>query len=103
MATRPSGPTPSSQSTVSSLAHLTLPLLYLLTAVPPTRIQIINHLSGARLEVRENEEVELACQVSNAKPRARIVWYRNNVAFNPGLGKYHQNCGSNNIGNIVAL
>ena len=78
---------------------LLFPVLYPLTAVPPTRIQIINHLSGARLEVRENEEVELACQVSNAKPRARIVWYRNNVAFNPGLGKYHQGCGSNYIGN----
>ena len=58
-----------------------------LILVPPTNIQILNHLSGSRIEIKENEEVEIACKVSNAKPRARILWYRNNVAFNPGLGK----------------
>ena len=55
--------------------------------MPPTNIQILNHLSGSRIEVKENEEIEIACKVSNAKPKARISWFRNNVAFNPGLGK----------------
>ena len=55
--------------------------------MPPTNIQILNHLSGSRIEVKENVEIEIACKVSNAKPKARITWYRNNVAFNPGLGK----------------
>ena len=59
----------------------------LLLAVPPTNIDILNHLSGSRIEVAENEEVEISCKVSNAKPRARINWFRNNVAFNPGLGQ----------------
>jgi hypothetical protein len=39
------------------------------------------------VEVGEHEEVELACRVSNAKPRADVVWYRNNVEFDPGAGK----------------
>ena len=48
---------------------------------------MLNHPSGARLEVKEHEEVELACRVSNAKPTAAIIWYRNNVAFNPGASE----------------
>ena len=56
-------------------------------AVPPTNIQILNYHSGSRIEVKENEEVEIACKVSNAKPKAKILWYRNNVSFNPGLGE----------------
>ena len=56
--------------------------------MPPTNIEILNHLSDSRIEVKENEEVEITCKVSNAKPKARINWYRNNVSFNPGLGEY---------------
>ena len=56
--------------------------------MPPTKIDILNHVSGSRIDVKENEEVEIACKVSNAKPKARINWFRNNVAFNPGLGQY---------------
>ena len=56
-------------------------------SVPPKYIEILNHLSGSKIEIKENEEVEIACKVSNAKPKARIFWYRNNVAFNPGLGE----------------
>ena len=56
-------------------------------AVPPKNIEILNHHSGSKIEVKENEEVEIACKVSNAKPKARIFWYRNNVAFSPGLGE----------------
>ena len=61
---------------------------FYLFLVPPTSIEILNHLSGSKIEVKENEEVEIACKVSNAKPKARIFWYRNNVAFKPGLGEY---------------
>ena len=56
--------------------------------MPPTNIQILNHLSGSRIEVKENEEIEIFCKVTNAKPKAHITWYRSNVAFNPGQGKH---------------
>ena len=62
--------------------------LHLSTAVPPTSIQILNHLAGAKVEVKQNEEVEISCRVANAKPVAKIIWYRNNVVFNPGVGGY---------------
>ena len=81
--------------------------------MPPTNIQILNHLSGSRIEVKENEEIEIACKVSNAKPRARITWYRNNVAFNPGLGKlnksqgltldYYSNSSKSELGWVLVL
>ena len=54
--------------------------------MPPTSIQILNHLAGAKVEVKENEEVEISCRVANAKPVAKIIWYRNSVVFNPGVG-----------------
>ena len=56
--------------------------------MPPTSIQILNHLAGAKVEVKQNEEVEISCRVANAKPVAKIIWYRNNVVFNPGVGGY---------------
>ena len=56
--------------------------------VPPTQIQMMNHMSGSRIDIKENTEVEISCKVSNAKPRAGIIWYRNNLAFNPGIGQF---------------
>ena len=53
-------------------------------AVPPTEIELSGILSGTRLEVRENEEVELTCVVRDAKPKATVVWYRQNTEFYTG-------------------
>ena len=53
-------------------------------SVPPTKIEISGHRSGSRLEVRENEEVELRCIVHDAKPKANVVWYRQNAQYNTG-------------------
>ena len=52
--------------------------------MPPTKIELSGILSGTRLEVRENEEVELTCVVRDAKPKATIVWYRRNTEFYTG-------------------
>ena len=78
-----SGSGPDDESKLQGSSWITTQIF----SVPPTNIQILNHLSGSRIEVKENEEIEIACKVSNAKPKARISWFRNNVAFNPGLGK----------------
>lgn len=56
----------------------------MLLSVPPTRIEIVGIRSGTRLDVKENEEVELKCVVHDARPKARIVWYRENVEFRSG-------------------
>ena len=57
-------------------------------AVPPTKIEIEGVKSGSRLSVRENEMVELKCVVHNAKPKATIVWFRENVEFYSGKPKH---------------
>ena len=53
-------------------------------SVPPTKIELSGILSGTRLEVKENEEVELTCVVHDAKPKATIVWYKQNTEFYTG-------------------
>ncbi|XP_071744729.1 nephrin [Lepeophtheirus salmonis] len=50
--------------------------------LPPTSIEIIGHPQGSKIEIRENEEIELQCRVSNAKPKAMIRWYRKGNRFN---------------------
>ncbi|XP_047999981.1 nephrin isoform X1 [Leguminivora glycinivorella] len=45
---------------------------------PPTSVEITNH-PNPKLEVKEGEDVVLECQAKNAKPAARIVWYRGNI------------------------
>ena len=50
-------------------------------AVPPTNISMVGYSSGQRIDIRENEEFELTCKVSNAKPVAEISWYRDNVKY----------------------
>ena len=57
-------------------------------SVPPTKIEIEGVKSGSRLSVRENEMVELKCLVYNAKPKAHIVWFRENAEFYSGKFKF---------------
>ena len=57
--------------------------------MPPTKIEIEGVKSGSRLSVRENEMVELKCVVHNAKPKATIVWFRENVEFYSGKQNTH--------------
>ncbi|XP_038217035.1 nephrin isoform X2 [Zerene cesonia] len=45
---------------------------------PPNAVEIVNHPHNSKLEVKEGEDVVLECQVQNAKPAAKIVWYRGN-------------------------
>ncbi|XP_041985986.1 nephrin isoform X2 [Aricia agestis] len=45
---------------------------------PPTSVEIVSHPHNSKLEVREGEDVSLECQVRNAKPAAKVVWYRGN-------------------------
>ena len=52
--------------------------------MPPTNISMVGYSSGQRIDIRENEEFELTCKVSNAKPVAEISWYRNNVKYDAG-------------------
>ncbi len=53
----------------------------------PTSIEIVGYSAGQRVDIKENEELELTCKVANAKPKANIVWYRNNARFT--VCKYH--------------
>ncbi|KAL4706188.1 hypothetical protein ACJJTC_015056, partial [Scirpophaga incertulas] len=46
---------------------------------PPNAVEITNHPHNSKLEVKESEDVSLECLVKNAKPAAKIVWYRGNV------------------------
>lgn len=46
---------------------------------PPNAVEITNHPPGSKLEVKEGEDVSLECLVKNAKPAAKIVWFRGNV------------------------
>ncbi|XP_045780865.1 nephrin isoform X3 [Maniola jurtina] len=45
---------------------------------PPNAVEIVNHPHNSKLEMKEGEDVVLECQVRNAKPAAKIVWYRGN-------------------------
>ncbi|XP_063835240.1 nephrin [Ostrinia nubilalis] len=46
---------------------------------PPNAVEITNHPHNSKLEVKEGEDVALECLVKNAKPAAKIIWYRGNV------------------------
>ncbi|XP_026680369.1 irregular chiasm C-roughest protein-like, partial [Diaphorina citri] len=46
---------------------------------PPSSIEIVGHPSNSKIEIRENQEITLECLVKNAKPAAKIVWYRGNT------------------------
>ena len=45
---------------------------------------MVGYSTGQRIDIRENEEFELTCKVSNAKPVAEISWYRDNVKYDAG-------------------
>ncbi|KRT84243.1 Immunoglobulin, partial [Oryctes borbonicus] len=49
---------------------------------PPSSVEILDHPSSSKIEIRENEEFHLECRVRDAKPAANIVWYRGNVELN---------------------
>ena len=53
-------------------------------SVPPTKIEIAGVQPGSRMTIRENEAVELRCVVHDAKPKATIVWFRENTEFITG-------------------
>ena len=67
-----------------------VPIVYSLStlafflAVPPTKIEIAGIQPGSRMKIRENEAVELRCVVHDAKPKATIVWFRENTEFITG-------------------
>ncbi|KAJ8876031.1 hypothetical protein PR048_023939 [Dryococelus australis] len=51
---------------------------------PPSSIEIVNHAPNSKIEIRENEEFPLECLVKNAKPAAKIAWYRGSVELKLG-------------------
>ena len=56
----------------------------ILFTVPPRKIEIVGISPGSRLKIKENEIVELKCIVQEAKPKAHIVWFRENSEFVTG-------------------
>lgn len=50
-------------------------MFYCVTA-PPVTIEIIGRENNSKVEVLEKHNLTLQCQAKNAKPAARIVWYR---------------------------
>nr|CAH7753210.1 unnamed protein product [Callosobruchus chinensis] len=51
-------------------------------AAPPSSVEILDHVHNSKIEIKENQEFHLECRVRNAKPAAKIVWYRGNVEIN---------------------
>ncbi|CAH0546788.1 unnamed protein product [Brassicogethes aeneus] len=49
---------------------------------PPSSVEILDHRHNSKIEIKENQEFSLECRVRNAKPAAKIVWYRGNVEMN---------------------
>ncbi|KAL1502300.1 hypothetical protein ABEB36_007466 [Hypothenemus hampei] len=49
---------------------------------PPSSVEILDHKHNSKIEIKENQEFHLECRVRNAKPAAKIVWYRGNVEIN---------------------
>ena len=60
------------------------PPLFASVSVPPRKIEIVGISGGSRLKIKENEMVELKCIVQEAKPKAQIVWFRENSEFVTG-------------------
>ena len=53
--------------------------------MPPTKAELVGHISGAELGVKEEEEVELKCVIHNARPRPDIIWYLGDREFVSGM------------------
>ncbi|XP_060807924.1 nephrin [Amyelois transitella] len=46
---------------------------------PPKAVEITGHAPNSKMEVKKDEEVTFECLVKEAKPAAKIVWYKGNV------------------------
>lgn len=68
------------------ITNLKVKLIYcvLFVSAPPSSIEIVDHGPNSKIEIRENQEYQLECNVRNSKPAAAIVWYRNNVEYKTG-------------------
>lgn len=53
-------------------------------SVAPTSIELVDHRVGSVIEVNENEELEVKCKVSNAKPAADIRWFKDDIEIHDG-------------------
>ncbi|XP_053621013.1 nephrin isoform X1 [Plodia interpunctella] len=49
---------------------------------PPKAVEITGHAPSSKMEVKKGEEVSFECVVKEAKPAAKIVWYKGNVELN---------------------
>lgn len=58
-------------------------------SAPPSSIEMVGHPANSKIEIKENEEFKLECLVRNAKPAAKIIWYRGDVELK--LGELTQN------------
>ncbi|KAK4873251.1 hypothetical protein RN001_015280 [Aquatica leii] len=54
----------------------------LIVISPPSSVEILDHPTNSKIEIRENQEFHLECRVRNAKPAAKIIWYRGNIELN---------------------
>ena len=45
----------------------------------PTSISLLGHPPGSQIEVTEHEELEITCEVGQAKPKAEIRWYKDEI------------------------
>lgn len=45
-------------------------------SAPPSSIEIVGHTTNSKIEIRENEELEIECLVKNSKPAAEVLWYK---------------------------
>ena len=62
--------------------------------MPPTKAELVGHISGAELSVKEEEEVELKCVIHNARPRPDIIWYLGDREFVSGMSAIWLSIGS---------
>ncbi|KAL5285582.1 NPHS1 family protein [Megaselia abdita] len=57
----------------------------MLVIAPPKNVRIEGYENNARMEVSENQNVSLKCQVENAKPAAVISWYKGDVEIRENI------------------
>ena len=55
---------------------------------PPSSIEIVGHTTNSKIEIKENEELEIECLVKNSKPAAKIVWYKGHNELKPGKSEF---------------
>ena len=52
--------------------------------VPPMAMNFIGHPDGSMVTIKENDELELKCNVSGARPKPKVEWYKDGNKFDPG-------------------